>query len=391
MKVKIGFIGAGGWRAKLGDYAKNIEDVEIIGAMDPCRKTLEEFNDYYGGVKFLTEDYQELLKRDDINTVFIISPDYCHYEQTIAALRAGKHVFLEKPMGITVEECDEILKVAMETGKKLFLGHNMRYFDSILKMKELIDKGDIGEVQSIWCRHFVSYGGDAYYKDWHSEREKITGLLLQKGAHDIDVIHWLAGGYTEKVVGMGKLSVYNRCEKNRQLEGEIRKVSFNKEFWPPLNQEGLSKKIDVEDHSMIMMQLDNGVQASYLQSHYTPDSVRNYTIIGTKGRIENIGDHGKCEIHLFNTRTDSYGEPDAIYKLREKLGTHGGSDPEIIKSFINFVKYGTPVNTSPVAARNAVAVGYYGTLSLRNDICVREIPKLSQEIIEYFENNQTKI
>lgn len=56
-------------------------------------------------------------------------------------------------------------------------------------MKELIDAGAIGEVKTIWCRHFVGNGGDYYFKDWHAERKNTTSLLLQKGAHDIDVIH----------------------------------------------------------------------------------------------------------------------------------------------------------------------------------------------------------
>ena len=55
-------------------------------------------------------------------------------------------------------------------------------------------RGHIGEVKAGWCRHFVGWGGDFYFKDWHADRTKSTGLLLQKGAHDIDVLHWLCGG-----------------------------------------------------------------------------------------------------------------------------------------------------------------------------------------------------
>lgn len=101
----------------------------------------------------------------------------------------------------------------MRTGSKLFVGHNMRYFPVVLKMKEIIDSGLIGDVQCGWCRHFINYGGDAYFRDWHSERKNTNGLLLQKGAHDIDVMHWLMGSRTRRVVGMGMLSVYDRCSR----------------------------------------------------------------------------------------------------------------------------------------------------------------------------------
>ena len=144
----------------------------------------------------MTDDYRQLLALKDIGAVFVTTPDYLHEEHAVAALKAGKAVYLEKPMAITIEGCDRILRTAYERKVKLYLGHNMRHMAVIRKMRELIRKGAIGEVKAGWCRHFVGYGGDAYFKDWHADRSKSTSLLLQKGAHDIDVLHWLCGGYT---------------------------------------------------------------------------------------------------------------------------------------------------------------------------------------------------
>ena len=110
---------------------------------------------------------------------------------------------------------------------------------------------------------------------------------------------------------------------------------------------------------MIMMQLDNGSQACYLQCHYTPDGERNYTFIGTKGRIENIGDCGRCAIHVWTQRGSRHA-PDIIYDLKPVEGTHGGADPAIVKAFLEFVRHDVKPNTSPIAARNAVAVGCLG-------------------------------
>ena len=387
-EIGIGLIGAWGWRGKLGAYALEEEGVKLIGAADIYDESLKKFAEFYKEEKdlFMTNDYKELLAREDIDAIFVLSPDYCHEEHAIAALKAGKDVYLEKPLGITIEECDNILKVAMEEGRKLFLGHNMRYFPVILKMKEIIDSGIIGDIQAVWCRHFVSYGGDAYFKDWHSERKNINGLLLQKGAHDIDVIHWLAGGYSKAVVGMGKLSVYDKCDKERKAPDEhYEQVTFDTNHWPAEELKGVSHVVDVEDHSMVMMQLDNGVQANYMQCHYTPDSGRNYTFIGTKGRLENIGDSGDCQVVVYTTRTDGLAVPDITYQLKETPGTHGGSDPAIVKAFIEYIRDGKKPNTSPIAARNAVAAGILATESLREDGGLKVIPSLPQEIIDYFE------
>lgn len=384
-EIKIGVIGVGG-RGAHAFSAHNPENgYRIVAGADVNDKAFEKFKEKVGSDVFTTTDYRDVLKMKDIEAVFVMSPDFLHEEQALAALKAGKSVYLEKPMAITIEGCDKLLNAAMETKAKLFIGHNMRHFPVVLKMKEIIDSGLIGEIQAGWCRHFIGYGGDAYFRDWHSEQKNTTGLLLQKGAHDIDVMHWLMGTYTKSVVGMGMLSVYDKCKRRPASEAGCAKWSNAQ--WPPLEQTGFSPVIDVEDHNMIMMQMENGAQASYMQCHYTPDSERNYTFIGTKGRIENIGDYGKCQVHVW-TQRGPRETPDIIYKLKEVEGGHGGADSGIIPSFLEFVRNGKKTNTSPIAARNSVAVGVLGHKSMRSGCALQEVPKLPTKLIEYFEAGQ---
>ncbi len=385
--LNIGSIGVGGRGMIARSVHKPEAGVRVVMGADIAPEKFEAFREYAGQDVRTTSDYRELLAAPDIDAVFVTMPDYCHEEITIAALRAGKAVYLEKPMAITIEGCDRVLNAAWETGSKLFLGHNMRYFPVVLKMKEIIDSGLIGDIQAGWCRHFIGYGGDAYFRDWHSERKNTTGLLLQKGAHDIDVMHWLMNGYTKRVVGMGMLSVYDQCKRRPPEVPGCAK--WDTAQWPPLEQTGFSPIIDIEDHSMIMMQLDNGKQASYTQCHYTPDSERNYTFIGTRGRIENIGDHGDCKVHVW-TRRGPRATPDIVYQLKPLEGSHGGADPIIMKEFINFVRTGAPTSTSPVAARNAVAVGVLGHASMRTGCVPQDIPPLSEKLQDYFANGQKK-
>jgi predicted dehydrogenase len=384
--LRIGVIGVGGRGALAAQAHQPDQQSRLVAGADVNLEALKRFAEQYGPDVFTTTDYRTLLKRKDVDVVFITSPDFLHEEQSVAALKAGKAVYLEKPMAITLKGCDRILRTAYETGSKLYLGHNMRHFPVVLKMKEVIEAGTIGQVQAAWCRHFISYGGDAYFKDWHSERRLSTGLLLQKAAHDIDVMHWLTGGYTTSVVGMGKLSVYNRCERRKPTTRGV--AAFNSENWPPLEVKGFSPQIDVEDHSMILMQLDNGVQCSYMQCHYTPDSVRNYTVIGTHGRLENIGDYGKCKVVVYTERDG--GDPDIVYDLKPLSGSHGGADPRIVNEFLRFVRQGGKTNTSPIAARNSVAVGYLGTMSLRSGSGLKLVPPVDARLAAYFEKGQRR-
>lgn len=326
---------------------------------------------------------------EEVDAVFVMVRDQYHKAMAIQAMRAGKAVFLEKPMALSIEDCDAILATAVETGGKLFVGHNMRYVDSILKMKEVIDLGMIGNVQSAWCRHFVNYGS-CYFRHWCGVRSTVNGLLLQKGAHDIDVIHWLAGGYGTRVVGMGRLSVYNR-NKGAHIDyaagGQVdRKASFKESCWPPLEIDGLRPDIDVEDSNMILFQLDNGVQCSYEHCMFAPDAERNYTFIGDCGRVENVGDFGNCQIHVW-TKRGPRRDPDIVIPIRAEEGGHGGADPKILRAFFEYVAHDVPPATSPIAARNAVAVGVLGHISARNGNFPQEVPPVSANVAAYFDGN----
>ena len=383
-ELRIGVIGAGG-RGGLAAHAHKPETgVRLVAGADIVPETRVKFKERYGPDTFVTDDYHELLQRADIDAVFVSSPDFLHEEHAVAALEAGKHVYLEKPMAITIEGCDRILRAAFAAKRKIYLGHNMRHMSFVLKMKELIDKGAIGEVKAGWCRHFICYGGDAYFKDWHAERSKTTSLLLQKGAHDIDVLHWLCGGYSTRVNAIGALTLYNQIQ-DRHAPDERGDASWSFDHWPPLAHKGLNPIIDVEDLSMMQMKLDNGVFCSYQQCHYTPDGWRNYTIIGTEGRIENFGDSpGECVVRLWNRKSfyNPYG--DEQFFMPVVSGGHGGADPSIVDEFVRYVRTGGKVTTSPIAARYSVAAGCLAAHSLRHGGIPIDIPRLSDDLIAYF-------
>lgn len=379
----IGVIGVGG-RGYLARHAhKPNEGVSIVAGADIDKKALAVFTKDIEGASGST-DYRDVLANPKVDAVFVTSPDFLHEEHAIASIKAGKHVYLEKPMAITLKGCDRILDAAKKRGVKLYLGHNMRHMSFVQKMKDLIDEGAIGEVKAGWCRHFISYGGDAYFKDWHAERSKSTGLLLQKAAHDIDVLHWLCGGYSRRVSGMGNLSVYSRI-KDRHSRNYRGNASWSMQNWPPLSQVQMNPVMNVEDLSMMHMELDNGVMCSYEQCHYTPDAWRNYTVIGTEGRIENFGDSpGECVVRLWNRRCHYNPYGDEQHFIPPVQGGHGGADPSIVDEFVNYVRNNIKIRTSAVAARASVAAGFSATQSLRAGSVPVNIPKLRKSVADYF-------
>lgn len=387
-QLDIGVIGSGG-RGRLARYAHG-EKARVVACCDLSEATLEKNREAYGADIFTTDDYRELLGRD-LDAVFIATPDFLHEEMTIAVLQAGQAVYLEKPMAISTAGCDRILQTALDTGSKLFVGHNMRYMPFVLKMRELILSGKIGAVKAIWCRHFVGHGGDYYFKDWHAERRYSNGLLLQKGAHDIDVMHWLAQSYAQRVVALGGLSVFGD-NPNRNAPSEEPHVRGSiidpQHFWPPSQHTDLNAQIDVEDISQLLMQMRNGVFASYQQCHFTPDHWRNYCVIGDEGRLENFGngEDGTC-VKVWNSRKMGNDAPDEVHMVAQAEGGHSGADPRIVAEFVRFVREGGATNISPLDARFAVAAGCAATDSIRSKGAPQDVPDVPAHWRNYFDRD----
>ncbi|WP_406150736.1 Gfo/Idh/MocA family protein [Streptomyces sp. NBC_01012] len=334
------------------------------------------------------DDHRRLLDEDSLDAVIVASPDNTHEAIACDVLKAGRTAYVEKPLGITVEQCDTILRTAHETGTGLYVGHNMRHMGVVRLMRDIIARGDIGEPKTIWVRHFVSYGGDYYFKDWHADRRNTTGLLLQKAAHDIDVLHWLAGGYTRRVNAMGDLMVYG--DLPRREPDTPRPRGWLRDFdWPPTQRRDLHSVVDVEDVSVMNMQLDNGVIAAYQQCHFSPDYFRNYTVIGTEGRLENFGDGPGDEVRVWNSGPSGYrADSDAVHRVPEEPGSHGGADARIVDEFCRFVREGGVTDTSPVAARMSVAAGVLATRSLREGGTPYDVPPLDPALAAYFAGGQ---
>lgn len=365
------------------------EGAVVTALCDADPAVLKRQSAKFPAAAFRTQDHRELLDRPDLDAIVVNTPDDTHERLAVDVLRAGKALYLEKPMAITVEGCDAILRTARETGTKLYVGHNMRHMGVVRLMRDIIAKGVIGEPKTVWVRHFVGYGTEFYYKDWHADRTRTTGLLLQKATHDLDVIHWLAGGYTTRVNALGDLLLHD--DLPRRAPGTLRPDGewLLADDWPPTARKDLNPVVDVEDVSVMNMRLDNGVIAAYQQCHFTPDYVRNYTVIGTEGRLENFGDGPGATVKVWNTGPTGYRDDcDIAYKVPEAQGTHGGADAQIMTEFIRFAREGGATDTSPVAARMSVAAGYLATMSLRDGGRPYDVPPLDPDLAAYFDGGQ---
>lgn len=359
-KLRIGVIGAG-HRGYFLTYFHQPEEggrsiITALAEIDD--KAIDTFKEHVTEDAYFTNDYKELLEREDVDAIIILTEDYKHIDQAIDVLKSGKDLYLEKPMAITIEDCDRILDEYKKSDSKMMIGFNMRYMPMYQSMKKAIDDGLIGDVKAIWVRHFVGRGGMYYFQDWHRNRKGTTSLLLQKASHDIDVIHMLGDSYTKKVSAFGSLDFYGDPD-NFDNDGLEHQTDWD---------------IDVEDNNIMIMELENGVKVAYLQNHFTPDYQRNYVVIGTKGRLEN--DEVNERITIKTRNTDSLEDKsDIIIQMKPTEGVHAGGDSAIANGFLDYIIDGKEPVVQPLDGRMSVAVGVKATESLRNGGGLEFIPE----------------
>ena len=387
--LRVAVIGTG-QRAYIAEHvAASPTPAAIVAAVDTTEIGRSRARQMFGDDLDVFDSHQALIAQGGVDAAIVTTPDWTHKEIAVDLLRAGIAVYLEKPLAITLDDADAVLQAAYESRTPLYVGHNFRHAAVVRLMHEVIERGEIGAVKSVWVRHFVGNGGDYYFKDWHADRSRVNTLLLQKASHDIDVVHFLAGAYTRRVVAMGDLAVYGDVEDREDRSGQTMADWFSYDNWPPEEQRGLNPVVDVEDVSMMLMTLDGGITASYEQCHFTPDYWRNYTVIGTHGRLENIGDTAGGTVKVWNRRRTWSTEGDAEYPIAGVEEGHADADVDTMNEFLAFVADGTPTTLSPVAARQAVAAGALAAHSLRNGSIPLDVPPLDPTLVEYFSSLTT--
>ena len=381
--LRVAVVGYGARSPISAHVATARPSARVVAVVDPAedgrRRAAQDHPD-----AVLHDDLDSLLAAGGIDAAVVLTPDDTHEEVAVRLLESGIAVYLEKPLAITVEGADRVLTTAARRGTPLYVGHNFRHAGVVRTMRGIVERGEIGEVKAVWVRHFVGNGGDYYFKDWHADRRRTGSLLLQKASHDLDVVHYLASGYTRRVVAMGGLTVYGDVTDRRERTGETMPDWFSYDNWPPATQTGLNPVVDVEDVSMMLMTLDNGVLASYEQCHFTPDYWRNYTVIGTEGRLENVGDTGGGVVKVWNRRREWQVAGDVEHPVEGVESGHADADLVTMTEFLDHVVDGSPTVVSPIAAREAVAAGALATRSLREGSRPLDVPELPADVVAHF-------
>jgi 1,5-anhydro-D-fructose reductase (1,5-anhydro-D-mannitol-forming) len=156
----------------------------------------------------------EIIENSTINAVFICTPNYLNKPLTIQALKAGKHVFCEKPPAFTAIEVEEIQAEEKTSGKVLMYGFNHRHHESVQKMKNTICSRDFGRV--LWMRgRYGKSVGEAFYNNWRSKKDLAGGgILIDQGIHMLDLFLYLGGEFDSVHATVSNLYWHLEVEDN---------------------------------------------------------------------------------------------------------------------------------------------------------------------------------
>lgn len=283
-KVRVGMVGykfmgkahSNAYRALPMFFPDSIKpEMKAICGRDP--EGLEKARTQFGWESSET-DWKQLVARDDIDLIDINAPSDAHKAIALAAAAAGKHIFCEKPLALTLEDSREMLEVAEKAGVKHMVGFNYRFAPAIQLAKKLVSDGRIGEIF-----HFRA----VFLQDWIIDPNFPLVWRLQKeiagsgshgdlGAHLIDMARFLVGEF-EEVIGMSETFV-----KERPIASAMTGLSAKG------SSDGPRGKVTVDDATLFMTRFAGGALGSFEATRFAAGHrcTNGFEINGSKGSIK---------------------------------------------------------------------------------------------------------
>ncbi|MCD6506633.1 Gfo/Idh/MocA family oxidoreductase [Candidatus Poribacteria bacterium] len=258
-KLRVGLVGCGGLGRREAQIAAQLE--ELVAVADVNFESAKALADELKVKPY--DDHRKMLEENELDCVLVVTPTYTHAQITIDAASSGAHVFCEKPMAITLEECDRMLEAAAQNGVKLMIGFVRRFQPNYREMRRRAVEGEIGGIKLVQS---VRMGGrpPVGIGKWRLERVKVGGLHSAY-IHELDQMLWIAGdvGSVKAVVNYGTFP-----------------------------------DTDVEDSIWICMEFKNGAIGALGSSQIYPVGWYELGVGGTKGAMKITGGTTSFQIRM---------------------------------------------------------------------------------------------
>jgi predicted dehydrogenase len=380
--VKAMLFGAGS-RGMLvyAEYAKNNPQLMRISAIvEPNEERREKIQGEHSiPDNYAFTDYETAFANlPPVEAVIIATQDRLHAGPLVKALANNLHIICEKPVAPTPEECRSIEQGAGSFTRVFMTGYVLRFTPFFVKIKELLDKGQIGKLIGI---NMVEHSGyiaisNGFVRGHWRKLSDSSPMILAKCVHDMDMLYWLAGAKCNSLSSYGDLHYFKKenapkdaplrcldgCPHMADCPWHVSKIYLTDNIgWPAnvitndLSIEGRIKALkegpygrcvfhcdnDVVDHQTVSMQFTNGISANFTMTGFTTDTHnRTLSLFGTNGEIT-----GNLQENIITVKDFSSRNTDII-KIADPIGGHFGGDVSLIADFVRQVRDESTQNKS---------------------------------------------
>ena len=328
--LRVGVIGCGYWGPNLIRNFTQLQDSEVAVCADVDAERLAHMESLYPRLE-TTTNAEDLFEREDLNAIVIATPPGTHFKLALDALRAGKHVFVEKPLGLSTEECAVMVSTAEKAGLKLMAGHTFVYTAAVNKIKEVIDSGELGDIYYISTTR-VNLG---------IFQENIN-VVWDLAPHDVSILNYVLHSMPESVTASG--------------HSYIRK--------------------GVEDVAFLTFRYPNSVLAHVHVSWLNPNKIRSTVVVGSKKMLvyDDVSSLEKIRIYdkgvTVQPHYDTFGEFQLSYRFGDIfIPKLDDSEPLKIacQHFVDCIREDLPLRSAGVHGMEVVKVLEASVASLRDN------------------------
>ncbi len=311
MPVRFGLIGCGKIAERLAlPQLRACEEARVTALVDINRVAAEQLAGQFGlDQGLIWTDWKRMLREAEVDAIGVCLPNWLHAEVSVACLEAGKHVMVEKPMALSLEEADAMIATAKRVGRKLMVEQTLRFDPMHEVARDVLCNGMIGSVRTM--RGCLGNAGPEYWSQnspWFTSKPKSGGgVLMDLGVHILDLMRWLSGQEVRRVCVVGKT---------------------------------LEKSIPIEDNTISLLEFENGaigsVQASWTMRPYEVST----TFYGDRGTLKTLhGDPHPVTVQFCRLSDDPNGRfgPD-YYPYVPQASRVGGSYASFVQSIAEGVE-----------------------------------------------------
>lgn len=333
--MNFAIIGCGFISEKHAYTIKNITGAKLVAVCDKDSKATKRYEEEFGAASYT--DVEEMLISEKIDIVNICTPSGSHTMIAELVARYGKHIIVEKPMALTLEDTNKIIAASEENNVKLAVVHPNRFRPAVLKLKEILNAGLLGEISHALC--IVNWNRGQHYYDqapWRGTKEHDGGVLMNQAIHNLDLLLSFMGSPTE-VFSMGATRL---------------------------------RDIEVEDVSTGVIRFESGALATVQASTtvYPRNLEESITIFGEKGTVKIGGAHAlyfeimdiqdleeETARYIADVESNPWGTPgheriirdmiEAVWEDRQPIisGEDGRNAVELVLAFYESAKTNKPI------------------------------------------------